>query len=69
VIHGDRGRDGLQRCVCHIWKRMSCQTPVIRRGSEVRRRGKEDAQPATGEITSRMTRPLKCPMRMALTNA
>jgi hypothetical protein len=32
-------RDAFQRYVCHTWKRMSCQTPGIRRGSEVERRG------------------------------
>jgi hypothetical protein len=30
-------RDAFQRYVCHTWTRMSCQTPVIRRGSEAQR--------------------------------
>ena len=43
-------RDAFQRYVCHTWKRMSCQTPVIRRGSEAQRRGKGNAQPAAGDL-------------------
>jgi hypothetical protein len=43
-------RDAFQRYVCHTWKRMSCQTPVIRRGSEAQRRGKGDARPAAGDL-------------------
>jgi hypothetical protein len=43
-------RDAFQRYVCHTSKRMSCQTPGIRRGSEAQRRGKGDAQPAAGDL-------------------
>jgi hypothetical protein len=52
-------RDAFQRYVCHTWRRMSCQTPVIRRGSEAQRRGK--GAPSRRQVTYvRMTRPLKC---------
>jgi len=39
-----------QRYVCHTWLRMSCQTPVIRRGSEAQPRGKGDALLAAGDL-------------------
>ena len=59
-------RDASQRYVCHTWLRMSCQTPVIRRGSEAQR-GQGDAQPAAGDRIP-YNPSLKCPMRVALTN-
>ena len=42
-------RDAFQRYVCHTSKRMSCQTPGIRRGSEASG-GQGDAQPAAGDL-------------------
>lgn len=41
--------DAFQRRVCHTSKRMSCQTPGIRRGSEAQRRGK--GTPSRRQVT------------------
>jgi hypothetical protein len=61
-------RDAFQRYVCHTWKRMSCQTPVIRAGSEAQRRGRGTR--SRRQVTCvPFDPPLKCPMRVALTNA
>jgi hypothetical protein len=60
---GDRLPDPFERYLCRNWKRMSCQ----HRCSEGDRKHSGDAGPAGGGgFTSRMTRPLKCPMRVAL---
>ena len=42
-------RDAFQRYVCHTSKRMSCQTPGIRQGSEAQRRGK--GTPSRRQVT------------------
>jgi hypothetical protein len=42
-------RDAFQRYVCHTWMRMSCQTPVIRRGSEAQRRAR--GTPSRRQVT------------------
>jgi hypothetical protein len=42
-------RDAFQRYVCPTWKRMSCQTLVIRRGSEAQRRAR--GTPSRRQVT------------------